>query len=987
MSALMAEDFRVFFQELYGYEPYPWQERLVRRVLTEGWPEAIDLPTGSGKTAVLDVAIFTLAAQASLSPQQRATGLRIFYVVDRRIVVDTAEQRAQLIARRLQERIETGKEDVLGRVARALMQFGGRRPLQVVKLRGGMYRQQRWIEAPNQPTVCLTTVDQIGSRLLFRGYGVSPYQWSLHAGLAGCDALYLLDEAHMSWPFLETLRGVREYLPAEIRVAPPPKVVAMSATLPAAVRNDVFQLEAEDLETEELARRLKAHKPTRLVEVRANEFDEAMVRFALELAEQPDIQSVAVIVNRVSRARRIASRLQSEVGEQNVLLLTGRIRPYDRDRLLERLNHDGLPRFVVATQTIEVGADLDFDAIVTELAPMDALRQRFGRLNRKGRKEEAPAVIVCRLNQNSSRYNPDERDAAPYAPDELKACWQWLKKHARKHKGERVLDFGAKAMADLLANGNAPLPTPKRAPLLLPAIVERWVMTHPTPDPDPDVAPFLHGIEARQVADVQVVWRADIEERDLNEGRKEYIEDLLTLVPPLIHEMLPVPVWAVRQWLSNNEDSGEVSDIEGTTSNENNSSASSKGRKAFLWRGPGESKIVNPSQIRPGDTLVVPASYGGVDRFGWNPDRQKADPNDDSPIDVYELGLWRATAPRFFFRLHPAVIGSLVRLDMAEKTEELRQRLQQLLQELDTLNRPAVITELRALLEELCEIARPEWAELLEHVKEGLGKSTQWQPYPERNEGTVPDGLLVRVLASPARVDAVVDKLIEDPVSDELEEESLWLRDGKQRSVSLREHSDRVEQYAQAFAMGCGLSEPLVQCLKRAARFHDLGKAEPRMQVLLHGGDEVAAVAAEEPLAKSGLPAWDHNTRRLVYGLAGYPRGLRHEFISVGLLTQHHEALTDVEDPDLVLFLVGTHHGRGRPFVLPVDDPNPQTVEVELYGYCFQGSSAHGLDTLSSGWVERFWYLIRRYGPWGLAYLEAILRLADHRASEEEAQS
>jgi len=125
----------------------------------------------------------------------------------------------------------------------------------------------------------------------------------------------------------------------------------------------------------------------------------------------------------------------------------------------------------------------------------------------------------------------------------------------------------------------------------------------------------------------------------------------------------------------------------------------------------------------------------------------------------------------------------------------------------------------------------------------------------------------------------------------------------------------------------------------------------------------------------------------LVYELSGYPRGLRHEFISAGLLTQHHEALTDVEDPDLVLFLVGTHHGRGRPFVLPVDDPNPQTVEVELDGHRFQGSSAHGLDTLSSGWVERFWYLIRRYGPWGLAYLEAILRLADHRASEEEAQS
>jgi CRISPR-associated endonuclease/helicase Cas3 len=83
---------------------------------------------------------------------------------------------------------------------------------------------------------------------------------------------------------------------------------------------------------------------------------------------------VAVVCNRIARARAVFERLQSH-GE--AVLLTGRIRPYDKDALsaeyLPRMEvgtrGQRAPLFVVATQTIEVGADLDFDALVTECAP------------------------------------------------------------------------------------------------------------------------------------------------------------------------------------------------------------------------------------------------------------------------------------------------------------------------------------------------------------------------------------------------------------------------------------------------------------------------------------------------------------------------------------------------------------------------------------------------------------------------------------------
>lgn len=56
-------DFSVSVYALWGYDPFPWQEMLAARTAAGRWPQALDLPTATGKTACIDVAIHALASQ------------------------------------------------------------------------------------------------------------------------------------------------------------------------------------------------------------------------------------------------------------------------------------------------------------------------------------------------------------------------------------------------------------------------------------------------------------------------------------------------------------------------------------------------------------------------------------------------------------------------------------------------------------------------------------------------------------------------------------------------------------------------------------------------------------------------------------------------------------------------------------------------------------------------------------------------------------
>ena len=100
--------FSDFFQALWDRPPFAWQRDLAARVLEtpdQTWPEAIALPTAAGKTACLDIAVYAIAARMEMKTGGSFNGSprRIFFVVDRRVIVDEAFERARRIARALRE--------------------------------------------------------------------------------------------------------------------------------------------------------------------------------------------------------------------------------------------------------------------------------------------------------------------------------------------------------------------------------------------------------------------------------------------------------------------------------------------------------------------------------------------------------------------------------------------------------------------------------------------------------------------------------------------------------------------------------------------------------------------------------------------------------------------------------------------------------------------------------------------------------------------
>ena len=931
---MQAENFVEFYRAVHGYPPFPWQQRLLSRVLAGDWPDTLALPTASGKTSVIDIAVFSLAAQAHLPLHQRRAPLRLFFVIDRRLVVDEAHHHAEKLARALRE----ADSGIVRQVAERLESFDAPVALKVVALRGGMYREENWAGVPNQPLVAVTTVDQAGSRLLFRGYGLSPRQYPVQAGLLGNDAWFVVDEAHLSEPFVETLQAVARFRQRAALAPPGPfRVTVMSAT--PRERASAFELDEADRQHPELGRRLRASKPAMLDASPAAGLVKVLVAHARRLAAQPGVTLTGVIVNRVDTARAVFEALHRHA---DAVLLTGRIRAFDRDRLLADwagriMGGRGgkyAPAFLVATQTVEVGANIDLDALVTETAPLAALRQRFGRLNRLGKRDASPAVVV--LRQSGRTVDPVYGGLA-------EQTHQWLLAQAGEGEASTV-DFGIQALEARLAHAQPPALPPRTAPVLLPAHLDLLAQTDPLPHPDPQVAVFLRGV-GPDLPEVQLIWRADLAEDP------QRWADIVAAQPPRAREVLAVPIGAARAWLRGAPVEA-VSDLEG--GGDADGSAGGDGSRWILrWRGD-DSEIIPVDGIRPGDTLIVPASRGGADAFGWHP-------QGTAPVaDIADACAWEASdhgqGPARL-RLCPALLPD-------RGLDDLRAALADLLTALTDpeARDEAELASLHAALRTALEQATDH--PLRELLARLLRAGALPQPYPDEGE---PVGVVLS--AHPAAI------------TDEDDASSLICRE-----VALDNHLEGVASRAAELARRCGLAGERQRDIALAAAYHDLGKAEPRFQVMLYGGDELKAVAGE-PLAKSGMDAGNRRAMHRVRERARLPAGFRHELVSVALLDALPAALAGAADAELVRYLVGVHHGRCRPFPPVVEDPVPSSVRVSFRGHDFEAGSNHGLARLEAGWVESFWRLQRRYGYWGLAYLEAVLRLADRARSREESEA
>ena len=765
-------DFRSYFELVHGRAPFPWQSRLATMVEGGGWPDALHLPTSAGKTALVDVWLWARAQGWPHVPR------RLYYLIDRRQLVDAAAAYAA------------------NSIARAGLDVA------VVRLRGGVAAtEDEWMLDPSRPAMVSTTVDQLGSRLLGRAYGVGRYSAAIHAGLAGNDALIVIDEAHLVEPLRQTLDRVaalRQAASASLGL--PWHVITMTAT--PVVGGRVLGLDEADLQHPLLSARFGARKLTALHSAAESPADSfAAQAVALQDGGAP---VVGVIVNRVALAREIHSLLAQR---GTALLLMGRTRPFERDALgAELLQGCGTqsrtagqrqPLFVVATQTIEVGLDLDFDALVTELAPVSALRQRFGRLDRLGAVGTTHAAVIATAGS-----------PLPYSQAALDNALKWLKQGLTAVKGVgKVVDLGVSAVAAMPA---PPVESTLRAPWLMqPDLDLLFDVELPL-----DVAPYLHG-EVRR-ADLGVAWRADLD--DLNPADWP---DLVERQLPVTEETMPLPVRAARQWLAGLP--ADAADLD-TEPDEPEDKASKRGPRVkgaaqrertttfVLWDGESARLSTNVQELRPGMLVVLPSSAGGYDRYGWAP--QSTEP-------VSDLMASGAVAPR------------------------------------------------------------------------------RWRGDNTRT----------------------------------------------QYAVALAPHMKGVGAIAEKLAAACGLNAGLVRMLGEAGRLHDLGKNDPRFQLLL-------GARAGELLAKSG--AIDPRITREFAGLA---RGWRHEVGSV--------AARPAMEP-VVRYLVGSHHGRGKPWL-------PAAPDLELW------RQARGAD-----WPDLHRDMVREYGWWGLALLEALLRLADWARSVQE---
>ena len=218
----------------------------------------------------------------------------------------------------------------------------GESPLAISTLRGQFADNREWSRDPARPAVIAGTVDMIGSRLLFSGYGVGFKGRPLQAGFLSQDVLLVHDEAHLE-PAFQTL--LVEISAEQKRCGELDNFHVMPLTATSRSNGTGRALELTEQEKnppEELPtpptepvhvvwQRLKAKKAVEFHAVNRDNVARDIGQLALR--HKNSRKTVLIFVRLIEDVEKIRQALKKDVDEAQVRTLTGTLRGFERDEL------------------------------------------------------------------------------------------------------------------------------------------------------------------------------------------------------------------------------------------------------------------------------------------------------------------------------------------------------------------------------------------------------------------------------------------------------------------------------------------------------------------------------------------------------------------------------------------------------------------------------------------------------------------------------
>lgn len=951
------EMFEEQFEALTTFRPLSWQSRLFSEHFARNeLPATIDIPTGLGKTAVMALWLIARARRVEV-PR------RLVYVVDRRAVVDQATTFAETLRRNLDERAPQLKEP-LGLEARSLP---------ISTLRGQYVDNRTWLEDPTLPAVIIGTVDMIGSRLLFGGYGVSRKMRPYHAGLLGADTLVVLDEAHLV-PSFERLieaieRGSKEFGARDRcdgRIVPACKLLSLSATGRERVGN-VFCLkgtfdapagERGDLDDKTVERRLKATKIATLVtqdagKLEETKLEEALAGYAWQLAEQGNSPIRCIVF---SNSREIAekARRQIEILAKGNRKQGGASRQIDSEffvgarRVRERqdvmagwLKEQGFiagnpversrPAFLFATSAGEVGVDLDADHVVCDLVAWERLVQRLGRVNRRGERDAKVLVVDSGVPQPKKKGAETREETA--AIRQYEALRRLLNELPSVDENKssvlvspdalRVLKERARTdreLAETLKTASSPAPL---RPALTRAVVDAWSMTSLEEHTGrPEVAPWLRGW-VDEKPQTTVIWRRYLPVRKSAGSTTKEIEEFFEAAPPHVSEQLETETFIVTEWLGKRCEamlSGER--IEAEADREEESEEKSEEDNEPVSESSHDETVLPKQLSRRAPFAFVLSQSGELRETLYLEEFASLKEKDRSRALERKLRKLESAVIVVDARLggieHGLLDTDASAIAMTVDDGEGWMPSAPSVGRLNERSQPVVKFRVRSVIATDEEESDPDWRE-------------RYRLVIERND----DGADLRWL--------IVDKWHGDSTNEED-------RSASNNPQLLSEHQSWAESRARMMGQKLGLPDDLVVVIAMAARLHDEGKKASRWQRAFR------APSGREPYAKTRGP--------INFALLD---GYRHELGSLAWAEKDEsfKALPEASK-DLVLHLIAAHHGQARPVISTksCEDAPPSALDerARQISLCFAR-------------------LQKQWGPWGLAWLESLLRAADQQAS------